>query len=146
MLNIIRKNKNSIVLSLMKYSFIFILAFSFFVSFSNNSLAQNEGTDVKTSGIKLKTGIENPLGDKVNSIPALIKTALEFVVKIGVPVIAFAIIFVGFSFVAAQGNPEKLKKAKDSMLYTLIGAAIVLGAFVIAKAIGGTVEQLKESV
>jgi len=32
------------------------------------------------------------------------------------------------------------------MLYTLIGAAVILGAFVIAKAIGGTVEQIREGV
>lgn len=146
MINIIRKNKNNIILNLMKYSFIFVLVFSFFVSLSNNSLAQGENTEIDTSGIKIETQIKNPIGDKVDSIPTLIKTALEFVVKIGVPIIAFAIIFVGFSFVAAQGNPEKLKKAKDSMLYTLIGAAVILGAFVIAKAIGGTVEQIREGV
>src|SRR5574344_1295163 len=107
MINIIRKNKNNIILNLMKYSFIFVLVFSFFVSLSNNSLAQGENAEIDTSGIKIETKIENPIGDKVDSIPTLIKTALEFVVKIGVPIIAFAIIFVGFSFVAVQGNLEK---------------------------------------
>jgi hypothetical protein len=49
-------------------------------------------------------------------------------------------------FIAARGNKDKLTTAKDSMLYTLIGAAIILGAFVISKLIGGTVEQIKSGI
>ncbi len=61
-------------------------------------------------------------------------------------VIAFFIIYVGFSFITAQGNKDKLSKAKDAMWYTLLGAAVILGAFVISKAIGGTVEQIRQGV
>jgi hypothetical protein len=123
----------------MKYSFIFVLVFSFFISISANTLASGEG-------ITLSTKIENPLGDEVDSLPKLIAKALEIVVKLGVPVIAFFVVYSGFMFIAARGNKDKLTTAKDSMLYTLIGAAIILGAFVISKLIGGTVEQIKSGI
>ena len=83
----------------------------------------------------------NPL-DTINSVPGLIKTILEGLLKIGIPLVALAIIYCGFLFVKAQGKPEELKKAKDALLYTLIGAAILLGSWAIAKMISATVLAL----
>ncbi|MDP2593236.1 MAG: pilin [bacterium] len=80
----------------------------------------------------------NPL-PKITSIPNLIQTILEGAIKIGLPIVALAIIYAGFLFVFARGNPEKLGTAKDTLLYTLIGAAILLGAWAIAKMIESTV-------
>jgi hypothetical protein len=59
-----------------------------------------------------------------------------------VPIIALAIIYSGFLFVAARGNAEELKKAKSTLVYTLIGAALLLGCLVIANAIKGTVDTI----
>lgn len=85
--------------------------------------------------------IENPI--KADSFPEFIRNILEIVVQIGAPIIVLGVIFSGFLFVRAQGNSDKLKIAKEAFLYTLIGAAIVLGAFVITEAIQGTVDQLR---
>lgn len=85
----------------------------------------------------------NPLSSKVNSVPAFIKILLVDLLKIGIPIIALAIIYCGFLFVAARGNTEKLTKAKDALLYTLIGAAILLGSWAIAQLISETVINLK---
>jgi hypothetical protein len=85
----------------------------------------------------------NPLANSgINSIPDLIKTFLDGVLKIGIPIVALAIIYSGFLFVFARGNSEKLGKAKDSLLYTIIGAAILLGSWAIAKMISSTVLAL----
>jgi hypothetical protein len=54
-----------------------------------------------------------------------------------------AIIYCGFLFVTAQGNSEKLKKAKQALLYTIVGAALLLGSLVITRAIQGTVDEIK---
>ena len=87
--------------------------------------------------------IINPLaGNGVNSIPEFIKVLLEGALKIGIPIVALAVIYSGFLFVAARGNSEKLTKAKDSLLYTLIGAAILLGSWAIAKMIQVTITGL----
>ena len=85
--------------------------------------------------------IENPIPN-VTSVNGLIQKILEGVVKIGMPIIVLAIIYCGFLFVSAQGKPEDIKKAKDALLYTLIGAAILLGSWAIAQLIADTVKTL----
>lgn len=98
-----------------------------------------------TSSIPCPAGtgkICDPLGERFGTVPELIKTILEGAIRIGLPVIALAIVFSGFLFVFARGNPEKLTKAKDALLYTLIGAAILLGSWAIAKMIQTTVFSL----
>ena len=87
--------------------------------------------------------IENPLGASgPTSIPAFIQILLTGALKVGIPIVALAVIYCGFLFVAARGNSEKLTKAKDALLYTLIGAAILLGSWAIASLISATVTGL----
>ncbi len=82
----------------------------------------------------------NPI--KQDSLTGLLKTVLEEAIKIGIPVIALAIIYSGFLFVAARGKPEEITKAKDALLYSLIGAAILIGAWAIAQLVSNTVLSL----
>jgi len=81
--------------------------------------------------------ITNPIC--TNTIQGFIKTLLEGALRVGIPLIALAIIYCGFLFVEARGNSEKLTKAKSALLYTLIGAAILLGSWAIAQLISETV-------
>ncbi len=85
--------------------------------------------------------IVNPL-KTTNTLPELIEKILVGVLKIGMPIIALAIIYCGFLFVAARGKPEAITKARDALLYTVIGAAILLGAWALAKMISATVLAL----
>ena len=84
----------------------------------------------------------NPLSSGINSIPDFIRVALEGLLKAGIPIVALGIIYCGFLFVFARGSSEKLTKAKDALLYTLIGAAILLGSWAIATMISNTVTGL----
>ena len=84
--------------------------------------------------------IVNPIS--ATTLNGLIQTILTGVIKIGIPIIALAIIYSGFLFVAARGNSEKITKAKDALIYTLVGAAILLGAWAIALLIKNTVVAL----
>lgn len=90
----------------------------------------------------------NPSGGKIvnpittNTINEFIRILLEGVLKIGIPIVALAVIYCGFLFVQARGNSEKLTKAKDALWYTLIGAAVLLGSWAIAKLISETVLAL----
>ncbi|MFA6301174.1 MAG: hypothetical protein WC609_02375 [Candidatus Paceibacterota bacterium] len=86
------------------------------------------------------TEICNPIN--ANSIQDLISTILTGMIQVGLPIIALAIVYSGFLFVFAMGNPEKLKKAKEALLYTLIGGAVLLGSWAIAKMISGTIVGL----
>ena len=84
--------------------------------------------------------LHNPLS--VNSFYAFIKAILDAVVVISIPIITLAIIYSGFLFVKARGNEGELEKAKHTLLYTIIGAAIVLGSWILSKAICNTIIQL----
>src|SRR3989344_5837940 len=75
--------------------------------------------------------LTNPITG-ANSIQEFMLKLLEGVLKIGIPIIVLAVIYSGFLFVKARGNPEEITKAKDALLYTLIGSAILLGALAIA--------------
>lgn len=82
----------------------------------------------------------NPL--QTNTINDFIKNLLTNVIRIGIPVIALAIIYCGFLFVSARGNPEKITEAKTALLYTLIGSALLLGSWALAQLISETVLAL----
>ena len=111
------------------------------VSFAQNPLQPIAGTNPSDPSAQGK--IVNPLASSnIDSIPKLIQTILEGALKIGIPIVALAIVYCGFLFVFARGNSEKLTKARDALLYTVIGAAILLGAWAIAKMISATVLAL----
>ncbi len=84
----------------------------------------------------------NPLGNTAD-IPSFIKTLLTGALQVGIPIVALAIIYSGFLFVAARGNSEKLNEAKKALWYTLIGAAILLGSWAIAQLISATITGLQ---
>ncbi len=89
-------------------------------------------------------GLTNPLTG-IDSLAGFVKSILDIVVTIGIPVITLAIIYSGFLFVKAKGDPAELKVAKETFLYTIIGAAIILGSWVFALAICRTVGDLGAS-
>ncbi|HQU08069.1 MAG: hypothetical protein B7X04_03590 [Parcubacteria group bacterium 21-54-25] len=86
------------------------------------------------------TGLCNPL--KVQSIQGLLTTILSFVTQIGTVVVVLMLVVTGFKFVIARGNPGELEKARTMLVWTLIGALILLGAQAIAAGISATVTSI----
>lgn len=86
-------------------------------------------------------GIDNPL--KSSSLTALLKDILDIVIEIGIPVVTIMIILAGFKYVTAGGDSGKVEDAHKMFTWTVVGAAIVLGAFVIANIIESTVNAIK---
>jgi hypothetical protein len=84
----------------------------------------------------------NPLKDIYSTIPGFIAGFLQAMVQISLPVVAFFMLLAGYQFAAAGGNPEKLNKAKENFIYVLVGALLILGAWVLATLIGNTVSQV----
>ncbi|MDB5188021.1 MAG: hypothetical protein JWO50_541 [Candidatus Kaiserbacteria bacterium] len=84
--------------------------------------------------------LTNPI--KVTSVSDFLKSIFTVITRLGVIVISVAIVFVGFKFIVAQGNPEALKSARRNALYVFIGAAIVLGAEVITAVLSDTANKL----
>ena len=107
----------------------------------NKVFARTDGISPSPEGISPSPAITNPL--RSESIIELLTALLGIVVQIGIPLIALAIVYSGFLFVKAQGNETQLSEAKSTLYWTVIGAAIVLGAFVISQVIRTTIGQLE---
>lgn len=154
--------KSQVQLFVSKFLVFFIFPVSFLtvslLAFPKKMLAQATGTPLDTGahgsptnpfandGSSTNTNtsyhLDNPLSG-VNDIGSFIKKILDIVLTIGIPIVAIFIIYSGFLFVVAQGNSEKLSEAKKSLGYTLLGAAILLGSWILAQALQSTVEQLQ---
>lgn len=93
-----------------------------------------------TTIVHAQTQLENPL--KFNDVASFISGALKVLVIVALPIITVFIVISGFMFVLARGNSSKLEEAKKNFLYVILGAVLILGAWVIATLIGSTVSQL----
>jgi len=87
-----------------------------------------------------QTGLTNPL--KVGTLTEFVTTILGFVQTIGAIFVVLMLIFTGFKFVAAQGNSSKLQDARKSLMWTVLGALVLLGATAISLGVKATVETL----
>ncbi len=86
--------------------------------------------------------LANPLNKAFSTIPDFIAGVLQVVVMIALPIITLFFVISGFMFLFAQGNQTKLDNAKKNFLYVVIGALLIMGAWVLATLIAGTVTQL----
>lgn len=66
----------------------------------------------------------------------------DIILPIGGLVSVIYIILAGFKFVTAQGDETQIGDARRALLYGAIGAAIVLGAWVIVQVIQTTIDSL----
>lgn len=81
--------------------------------------------------------LTNPLKDA--TLAGLIDTILGAVLQVGVVVVTAGIIYAGFTLVMARGKPGDLVKARTGIIWTIAGAAIVLGAYIIREIVMDTV-------
>jgi len=86
--------------------------------------------------------LQNPLNN-ISSFGELISAILDIVMMIGFPIAVLAIMYSGFLFVTAQGNSEKLESAKNALLWTIIGTAVLLGSWVLSVGVSSTIESLR---
>ena len=77
--------------------------------------------------------LPNPI--KKDTFTELINLFAGLAVQVGIPIAAIFIIFAGFKFVTARGNEVELQKARKTLYGTVIGTVILVGAWVIAKAV-----------
>lgn len=84
--------------------------------------------------------IDNPL--KVTNFCDLLKVVLQALLILGLPVAVIFLVLAGLRFIVARGRDAELIKAKDNLMYTIIGVAIFLGAWTIAQIIKSTLTSL----
>ncbi len=83
----------------------------------------------------------NPLKGGGN-LQSFLLNILDFIINIGSIIVILMLVFVGFKFVTAQGEPGKISEARDMLLWTVIGALVLLGSKAIAMGIQATVQAL----
>ena len=115
------------------FAFLSTFAFSLIFFLLSFSAALAQGSSVSTVTLK------NPLN--VDSITDLLVALLNIVIIIAVPIVVFFIIYAGFLYVTARGNAEQVKKASAALTYSVIGAILIIGAFVIVEIIGNLVDS-----
>lgn len=86
--------------------------------------------------------LNNILSPSLSTVPGFLSAALSALVKISLPIITVFIVYSGFLFVTARGNASKLEQARMNFFYVIIGALLVLGAWIFANIIGGTVSNV----
>lgn len=89
------------------------------------SLLQAQAT---ATNQELAIEIDNPIPN-VSSVSSLVETAMEIVMKIGIPLLVLMVVYSGALYLFAQGNPNKIKEAHDALTYTLIGGVILLASW-----------------
>lgn len=83
--------------------------------------------------------LQNPLDSSISSIPAFFLAILDILLVFAVPFVVFFIIYAGFMYVTARGNPGKIQQAHMALLYALIGGVLIFGARAILNIIANTV-------
>jgi len=88
--------------------------------------------------------LQNPL--KYRTIPEFLAAVLKVIAEIALPILVLFLVYVGFLFVTARGNPEELNRAKRYFLWAIVGSLIILGASMLSIAIQNTVKDIQGSV
>ena len=84
--------------------------------------------------------LQNPI--QAENFTEVMRRVANIAALIGLPIVVIMIIWTGAQFVFAGGDEKKLTAAKQSFYWTIIGALLVLGAYVIAAAIENFARQL----
>ena len=80
----------------------------------------------------LVLGVSGGGDGNINEPPAqinvlgLLRNILNIIFTIFLTIAAIFIIIAGFYFVTAQGDPEQIKKARNMVLYALIGVVVAV--------------------
>jgi hypothetical protein len=81
---------------------------------------------VLAAGVGETRGVEliNPLG--TTNIIQIINNVLNYLIYISVPILAIMILVGGFQILTARDNPEKIQSGRKTLMYAVIGFAIIL--------------------
>ena len=84
--------------------------------------------------------LTNPINSQ--TIPEFLLKIIDILLVFALPLIILYIMYAGYLFVTAQGNPGKVTEARTALLWAVVGGVIVLGAKIIVDVIQGTANAL----
>ncbi len=86
--------------------------------------------------------IQNPLRTSGSLMELIVSILNNIVMPIAAVLVVLFIIYSGFMFLMAQGKPKEIEDAKKNLLWSLIGAGILLGAVAISRVVEITIRNL----
>ncbi len=71
----------------------------------------------------------------VTQIQSFIQSVIQVLITLAGLIAVGFFVWGGFGYITSSGNPESLDRSKKTILYSAVGLAIVLGAFVLSNVI-----------
>jgi len=105
------------------------------------TVAPNTNTGTNVTLLNPLSGVDCSRGNG-NCLSSFLLNILDFVITIGSIVVILMLVLVGFKFVVAQGVPGKIEEARTMLLWTVIGALVLLGSKAIAMGVQATIRAL----
>lgn len=90
-----------------------------------------------------QTTFTNPI--VFGSVQGLVTAIVQALIVMLIPIVVFFVIFAGFKYVTARGNPNDIKQANQALMYAIIGGVIIIGAFAITQIVVNTVNEFRPS-
>jgi hypothetical protein len=74
-------------------------------------------------------------GGSVSNVESFIKNIIQVVAGLAGLIATGFFVVGGFGYITSSGNPENLDRSKRTLIYSAIGLAITIGAFVLSNII-----------
>lgn len=117
-----------------------LITFTFFLPII--SFAQTSPSPSPSPLPTINIDIPNPAGPNKDLMSILRLFLNNIIMPIAAVLVVMYIIYAGFTFVQANGNPKAIEDAKKRLLWGLIGAGILLGAAAISSAVCNTLNGI----
>lgn len=79
----------------------------------------------------------NFVGAKYDSIASLLNVIVPNLILLAGVIVFLLVIYIGYLYMRSDGSADALKKIKSLLYSTIIGLAIIICSFVLAKILGG---------
>ncbi len=107
------------------------------------TFAQDQKTPTEEPSVtKISINIPNPTNAGENLMEVLTTLLTKVIMPVAAVAVVIWIVWAGFQYILAQGNSTKIEKAHQQLLWSLIGAGILLGATGISLVVQKTIEAL----
>lgn len=70
----------------------------------------------------------NPQFTSISDFWLIVAAVIEMLLRLGAIVAVFMVIYGGVTFATSQGNPEDTKKARNTIIYALVGLLVSITA------------------
>lgn len=80
-------------------------------------------------GSPTSSGLENPLGEGITSVPQLIGNVVKAILSIVGALALLMFVFGGFTWLTSGGSADKIKKGKDILMWATIGLVVIFASY-----------------